>query len=443
LEILNSLSWTIASFALVLGIMIFVHELGHYLMAKYLGIRVEVFSLGFGPRLIGFRKGDTDYRISALPLGGYVRMKGENYEEELSGDPDEFLSRPKLHRFAVAIAGPAMNVFLAIALLATNYMIGVEVPVYLSEPTIVGHVTSDSPAEEAGFQVRDQILSVNGQDTPNWESFYLIVATSPNERLAIALKREEETLRKVVKVREEDGDLSGIGWIGVSPPVTNVITELVEGPAKDAGVEVGDEIVQVEAGEVVVRDLPEILDLIASMENQPVEFVFRRGDELLAKTVFPVMMEDQVRIGVAILPAFPGETRTEQYGPFDALSQATQRCYQLTVLTFRLVGKLLTGTTSIKSMSGPIEIAKFSGRAAAEGMTALLGFMSLISLQLGIFNLFPIPILDGGVIALLAIEGLIGRDLSLKAKERIFQVGFLFLVLLMSIVIFNDISKNI
>jgi len=363
LEILNSLSWTIASFALVLGIMIFVHELGHYMMAKHLGIRVEVFSLGFGPRLFGFRKGDTDYRVSALPLGGYVRMKGENYEEELSGDPDEFLSRPKTHRFAVAIAGPAMNLFLAVGLLAANYVMGVEVPVYLSEPAIVGHVAAESPAEEAGFQVKDQILAVNSQDTPTWEDFYLAVGTSPNESLTITLRRQNQTLRKVVQATEED--LSGLGLIGVSPPVTNVITALVEGPAKDGGIEVGDEIVQVEAGDLIVRDLQEILDLIASREGKPVEFLLRRGDELLAKTIYPVEMDDQVRIGVAISPAFPRETKIEQYGVLEAIGRATQRCYQLSELTFRLVGKLLTGTTSIKSMSGPIEIAKYSGRAAA------------------------------------------------------------------------------
>jgi len=441
LEILNSLSWTIASFALVLGIMIFVHELGHYLMAKYLGIKVDVFSLGFGPRVIGFRRGETDYRVSVLPLGGYVKMKGENYGDELSGDLDEFLSRPKMHRFAVAIAGPAMNLVLAVVLLAANYVAGIEVPVFLSEPAVVGHVANDSPARDAGLQLKDEILAVNDQDTPTWEHFLLAVGTSPNERLTITLRRGDQTLQKVVQAVEEN--VSGLGSIGISPTVTNIITTVADGPALDAGIEAGDEIVQVEAGEVVVKDLEKILNLISSREDEPVEFLIRREGELFTKSIRPVKMDDRVRIGVAISKAFPRETRIEQYGVFEAIGRATARCYQLTALTFRLVGKLLTGETSIKNMSGPIEIAKFSGRAAAEGITALTAFMSLISLQLGIFNLFPIPILDGGVIALLAVEGLIGRDLSLRAKERIFQVGFLFLVLLMSIVIFNDISKNI
>jgi len=368
-------------------------------------------------------------------------MKGENYGDELSGDVDEFLSRPKLQRFAVAIAGPVMNLVLAVVLLAGNYVAGIEVPVFLSEPAVVGHVASNSPAKDAGLQLKDEILAVNGQDTPTWDHFLLAVATSPNERLTITLRRGDRTLQKVVQAVDQDA--SGLGSIGVSPTVTNIITEVAEGPAQDAGIEAGDEIVQVKSGEVVVKDLEEILDLINSKEGESVEFLIRRENELFTKSIRPVKMNDRVRIGVAITPAFPRETKIEQYGVLEATGRATARCYQLTVLTFQLVGKLITGETSIKNMSGPIEIAKFSGRAAAEGMTALTAFMSLISLQLGIFNLFPIPILDGGVIALLAVEGLIGRDLSLKAKERIFQVGFLFLVVLMGIVIFNDISKNL
>jgi regulator of sigma E protease len=418
--------------------MIFVHELGHCMMAKYLGIRVDVFSLGFGPRIFGVQKGGTDYRVSALPLGGYVKMKGEHYEDDLSGDADEFLSRPKMHRFAVAIAGPAMNVLLAIGLLAGNYVVGIEVPVYLNEAPVVGHIESSSPAEAAGFQLNDAIVSVNGEETSTWESFYLAVGTRLTERLTIALRREGEQLQKTVRATEE-----WIGFVGISPQLTNIITAVVNGPARDAGVEVGDEIIQVEANGVIVKDLPEILDMIDSREGQPIEFLLRRNGDVFTKILKPVQIDEMVRIGVAISPSPPRETRNERYGLFEAVARATKRCYQITTLTFRLVGKLLTGEASMKSMSGPIEIAKYSGKAAAEGVTALTGFMALISLQLGIFNLFPIPILDGGVIALLAIEGLIGRDLSMKVKERIFQVGFLFLVLLMSIVIFNDISKNV
>ena len=442
MEILNSLSWTIASFVLVLGIMIFVHELGHHLVAKLLGIRVEVFSLGFGPRLFGFKSGDTDYRVSALPLGGYVRMKGESFEEDLTGGEDEFLSRPKTHRFAVAIAGPAMNVVLAIALLAASYTVGIDVPAYLGEPAVIGHVVSESPAEDSGFQVGDEILAVNDEQTPTWEDVYLKVGTSPNQTLTIDVLRDGESIQKVARTAEQD--YSGIGLLGVSPPVTNVISSVVEGgPASAAGLEVGDKIVRVDSGEESADSLETIIALIASKEGSSVEFHIQRDEDIFMTTVIPELIDDQVRVGILISPGFPDETRRVKYGIFEAIGRASQRCYQITVLTLQLVGKLLTGETSIKTMAGPIEIAKFSGRAAAEGVTALMGFMSLISLQLGIFNLFPIPILDGGIIALLLVEGILGRDLSLKAKERIFKVGFLFLVFLMSLVIFNDISRNV
>lgn len=441
MELLNSVSWTILSFIFVLGIMIFIHELGHYLMAKALGIRVEVFSLGFGPRLIGFRRGETDYRISLLPLGGFVKMTGENYDEELNGSRDEFLSRPKSHRFAVAIAGPLMNIGLAVVLLAVSYMVGIQVPKYLSETPVVGYVVSESPAEEAGLAEGDVILSIGSTETPTWETVHLVVATSPGQTVSVAVRREGASIERLVTLKEDTA--TGGGFLGLLPPVSNIITSVEAGPAKEAGLQSGDIIERVSAGEATETELRRVLDLIAASEGTPVEFTIRRDQEVFDRMITPEEIGGRARIGITIgeLPSL--ETRTERYGLFPAVGRSLDRTYQLTALTFNIIGKLLTGETSIKMMSGPIEIAKYSGQAASQGPLALIGFMALVSLQLGIFNLFPIPILDGGVIALLGIEGLLGRDLSLKVKERIFQVGFVFLILLMSIVIFNDISKNI
>lgn len=441
MDTINLLGWTVGSFVLVLGIMIFIHELGHYLMAKFLGIRVEVFSLGFGPRLFGFRKGDTDYRISLLPLGGFVKMTGENFGEELNGSADEFLSRPKLHRFAVAFAGPAMNIILAVVLLTVNYMAGVRVPVYLSEAPIVGHVVANSPAALAGVEEGDRILSLGGKETSTWEDVQLIAATSPGQELPVTFLRGEDSFSRFVTVKEDEA--SGTGSIGVSPPVFNVITSVSQGPAANAGLRPGDAITQVSSDGRVETNLAGILEVISGSEGKPVDFTILRDRSTFQTVVQPTLIEGSVRIGITLgeLPLF--EAKTERYGLFNAFGRSVERNYQLTLLTFNVVGKLVSGKTSIKMMSGPIEIAKFSGQAASQGFAALIGFMALISLQLGIFNLFPIPILDGGVIALLFIEGLLGRDLSLQVKERIFQVGFIFLIVLMSIVIFNDISKNI
>lgn len=442
MELLNSLGWNLASFVFVLGIMIFVHELGHHLVAKLLGIRVDVFSLGFGPRLFGFRRGDTDYRVSLIPLGGYVRMAGENYDDNLSGSPEEFLSRPKTHRLAVAIAGPAMNVLLAVVLLSVNFMVGIQVPAYLTEPAVIGHIADGSPAADAGLQIGDRVVAIEGRETPNWEEVQLTIATSPDQKVAISVARGNEVIQKIAAVAESES--SGVGYIGIMPPVSTVITTVEPtGAAARASLQPGDAILKVTANDAEATKMTEILALIAARGGEALQFTIQRNKEVIVREVTPVLEGDRAKIGVSIgqLPIL--ETKTERYGPFEAVGRSIERNYQLSSLTFRIIGKLLVGATSLKMMSGPIEIAKFSGQAASQGAMALIGFMALISLQLGIFNLFPIPILDGGVIALLLVEAVIRRDLSLQAKERIFKIGFFFLVILMSIVIFNDITKNI
>jgi regulator of sigma E protease len=334
-----------------------------------------------------------------------------------------------------------MNLALAVLLLAINFMVGIQVPYHLDEPAVIGHIMKDSPAQEVGFQLGEEIVAINGKPTPTWEDVQITIATSPDQRLAITVRRDGEAFERFVRAGEDE--FSGAGFIGVSASVSNTITAVEEGPAAQAGLEAGDEIVKVGADGETATDLIQIVQLISSREKKPVDFTIRRGNEILHRTIEPIQIDGKVRVGIEIREIPSRETKVEKYGVLEAFGRATERCYSLTIITFRLVGKLVTGTMSIRTMSGPIEIARFSGEAAAQGLTALLAFMSLISLQLGIFNLFPIPILDGGVIALLIVEGLMRRDLSLKAKERIFQVGFLFLVLLMSIVILNDISKNV
>ncbi|MFZ0426986.1 MAG: RIP metalloprotease RseP [Acidobacteriota bacterium] len=440
MEIIDSIGWSLIWVVVVLGVMIFIHELGHYLMAKFLGIRVEVFSLGFGPRLIGFKKGNTDYRLSGIPLGGYVKMRGENYDEDLTGSADEFLSRPKTHRLAVAVAGPFMNIAMAVVLLAGIYMAGIQVPVYLSQPPVIGYVAEKSPAQDAGLAIGDRILSVGGTQTPTWESLQLAVATDPGQTVPVEIVRDGQTFERLVHIAEDPR--TGAGILGVDAPLeTMVVSVEPDSPAARAGLEKNDIIESVEAGGKTAKHQEAISKLIAASKGIPVVFTIQRGHQTLTRSITPVEMGGAVRVGFVIGPSPNLETQTERYGPLTALQQSIERNYQMTILTFRIVGKLVTGTTSIRMMSGPIDIARFSGQAASEGPLALIGLMSLISLQLGIFNLLPIPILDGGMIALLFIEAVIGRDLSLKAKERIFQVGFIFLILLMSVVIFNDIAK--
>lgn len=439
MALLNSIGLSILAFVFVLGVMIFIHELGHYLVAKLQGIRVEVFSLGFGRRLFGFQRGETDYRISLLPLGGYVKMAGENYDEDLTGSPDEFLSRPKYQRFLVAIAGPAMNLGLALGLVMVVFVVGTPVARYAQEAAVIGEIQENSPAAQAGLQIGDKIVSIDGSSTPTWRDVEIIIATSPNQRLVLSVERDGQIVQEEVTATVLDQQ--EIGTIGVSPFVPYKIEEIEDGsPADQAGLEPGDEIVEVSYQGKTARGFLLSAELISSSQGEPLHFLVRRGDQTFEKTIAPVQMDGNYRIGTRT--AFP-PTVIEKYGPWEAFEKSIERNFRLTMITFDILGRIVTGRMSLRAMSGPIEIARFSGVAAAAGIVQLLNFMAFVSLQLGILNLMPIPILDGGVIALLAVEGLRGRDLSMRVKERIFQAGFLFLILLMGIVIFNDIVKNL
>ncbi len=438
MEIVNEIGRSILAFIFVLGVMIFVHELGHYLMAKLLGIRVDVFSLGFGPRLFGFSRGGTDYRVSILPLGGYVKMAGENYEEELSGSPEEFLSRPKSHRFAVAVAGPVMNILLALVLTWAHFWSGVEVDAFVKQAAIIGKIQPGSPAEKAGLKLQDRIVAVDGEPTPTWSELQLAVAKRPNQTVDVAVVRGSQTIHQKVSTAVNK-DL-GLGTIGVYPAIPYVVESVESGtPAAKAELKSGDRIIQVKSKDRTAQDAYDIPPLIASAQGKPLQFKVERNGQVFEKEIAPVQIDGQVRIGISLYRP----TQIEKFGVFESISQSIQHNYQVTLLTFDILGRILTGRASLRTMSGPIEIARFSGLAAKEGAFALLKLMALISLQLGIFNLLPIPILDGGVIALLAIEGVMRRDLSMRVKERIFQVGFIFLIVLMGIIIINDISKHI
>src|SRR6201997_2185350 len=183
-------------FVIVIGFMVLIHEFGHYAVAKLLGVRVEQFAIGFGKRLFGFRKGDTDYRINAIPLGGYVKMSGENPMDERTGDPREFLSHPRWHRFIIAIAGPAMNIVLAIGLLTGVYMVHYETPVFLDKPAVISWIKQDSPAAKAGLQAGDRIIRIDGVENPTWEQVYLKVMLSPNQPLDVTVLRDGKDVEK-------------------------------------------------------------------------------------------------------------------------------------------------------------------------------------------------------------------------------------------------------
>jgi len=426
----------------VLGFMILIHEFGHYAAAKYFGVRVEVFSVGFGTRLLGFRKGDTDYRIAAIPLGGYVKMSGENPMDERTGDPGEFLSHPRWQRFVIAFAGPAMNIVLAVALLMLVYMVHYEYPVFLDKPAVIGWILEDTAAARSGLQPGDRIAQIDGIQNPTWEQVDPQVSLSPNQPLHLEIQRGTQFLQKTV-VPEAYG-VSQIGDAGWVPKEPNIVTDVDAGmPAQKAGIREGDEIIAMDG-----KPLPAIAAMIQSLKqtkDRPIQLTILRDGKEKTFTVNPVLAdvpghaEQHYRIGVIVDPVKVGRL------PFTAAFQRSiEQNKRASLLILELVEKMVRRKVSIRTIEGPIRIGQAAGAAASEkGWTPLLELTAAISLNLGIFNLLPIPILDGGVILLLLIEGLMRRDISLHIKERIYQAAFVFILLLAVMVIYNDIVKTV
>ncbi len=446
---------TVVAFIVVLGITITIHEFGHFAMAKLLKIRVLVFSIGFGPRLVGFTRGGTEYRVSPIPVGGYVKMAGEAFGEERQGAPDEFLSHPKWHRFLVALAGPVMNILLAVFIVSFSYMEGVQVPRYLKGPAVIGPVAAGSIAQRAGLQSGDQIVSVHGTPVSTWEDMEIALATAPKDALEIVAQRGGE--RVALKLDAPAAAPVTPFALGIKFTLSTTVVALVspDSPAKKAGLLPGDQIVSVRGNGRLAQSYDGMLNLISASKGIPLTFdVWRpkepkRGEGLNPGQARPpgekvelriVPEEAEGRVLIGFTPEVPSDL--EKFGVLGAVRESARHNYELAALTFRIVGRIFTGSASVKTISGPLEIARISGDAARTGsVRVFLSFLALISLQLGVFNLLPIPILDGGVIALLAVESLIRRDLSIALKEKIVQVGFVFLILLMGFAVINDLSK--
>ncbi len=440
---LLSILHTVFDMAIVLGFMILIHEFGHYAAAKYFGVRVEVFSIGFGKRLLGFTKGDTDYRISAIPLGGYVKMSGENPMDDRTGDPGEFLSHPRWQRFIVALAGPAMNIVLAVALLTGVYMVHYEYPAVLDEPAVVGWVNPNTPAERAGIQIGDKIVRVDGIDNPNWEQVEIKDDLSPNQPLDFGIERDGKVMDKVL-VPEPFGpnQYGDMGWVPKEPSV--ILTVVEPGmPADKAGIKAGDQILT--ANGKNIPHLAALIQMLSTGKDQPLELVILRNGQKLTFNVKPILdpgaggQGPAYRVGIASRP-----TKVVKLGFPDALKRSLSDNKKSSFLILELLQKMVQRKVSMRQVDGPIGIGSAVGAAAREeGWTPLLLITAAISLNLGIMNLLPIPILDGGVILLLFIETLMQKEISLPIKERIYQAAFVFLVLFAVMVIYNDLVKTL
>jgi len=426
---------TLLAFVFVLGVLVFFHESGHFLTAKWVGVRVKTFSLGFPPKLLGRKWGDTEYVVGLLPLGGYVKMAGDNPTES-TGDPGEFLSRSKWERLAILFAGPVANLALAIVILTLLFMVGLERPAGLEDPPVIRYVAQDSPAGRAGLAPGDRIVEIEETPTATWSEVFDHVVVSANEKLSVDVLRNGERVETELEVAARDED--GAGVAGFYPAVQPQVSRLTPGfPAEQAGIRVGDLITKV--GEKPIFHFAELIDAIESSAGGEVKIEVLRGQERLAFALKPRQDRGRWLIGIEFNPA---PTVVERYSnPFLAFGAAMKETVRFTRLTLVVLGKLVTGRASVRQMSGPIGIAQASGETARRGFKDLLTFMAFLSLNLGILNLLPIPLLDGGHMAIIALEGLSGRDFSLQMKERILQVGFVMLLLLMVTVIYVDLSK--
>jgi regulator of sigma E protease len=420
----------------VLGVLIFVHELGHFLAARRHGVRVLTFSLGFGPKILKVKRGDTEYCVSAVPLGGYVKMAGENPEDPRSGQPDEFLSKTKWQRFQILFAGPAMNILLAVVVTAFVLGIqGVRVPIYFDQPAMVGSVVSGSPAEKAGLRRGDRIISVSGDTIATWKDLDVAIGIRrPNRDISVTVLRDGQPVSMSVTPVAEGK--YGISDIGVLPDANPLVTRVLPGErAEAAGFMAGDVILMVNGERMATRT--QLIDLIVKSADKRIEVTVRRGEGEQVLTATPTRRGAGGWLGVELSEPYKSFTP----GPFEAIKLSVQHNIESSGIIFRTLGGLFTGETSVKQLQGPVGIAQLSGESAEEGFITLLSLMAMLSINLGILNLMPVPVLDGGHILIMALEGIARRDFSMQVKEKMLLAGFVVLMMLMVTVIYNDLTR--
>jgi regulator of sigma E protease len=438
----------ILSFILILGAAVILHEFGHFIVAKLFKIRVETFSAGFGPRLFGFKKGHTDYRVSLIPLGGYVKLGGDESNAPIEGDgaPDipaseRFDLRPRWQRILVAIAGPVMNILTALAI---PFAAGLIYGVPATPAPIVISVTTGGAAEAAGLLPGDQIVSFNGNANPDWETISDEALLSPNEPFPMVINRQgsEKQLTIHPKPFTRDGETAGeLGFIPDYGDVTVMLNDVGPGsPAEKAGLKGGDRVLTV--GGQAVKSSEQVVQYIRAHKTEPIEMGIERNGQ--RSNIVVQIPPGQDVMGVHLGQRLP----PGRGGVMAAAGYAVNSNIRILRLTGRALGQVFTGKRSVRNtISGPIGIARESSRAVTEfGWAGALTMLGFLSLNLGIFNLLPIPVLDGGAIFLLVIEGalaLVGMTISRTVRERIQQVGFVFVILLMVFVLTNDALKQI
>ena len=423
----------------LIGVMILIHELGHFWAARFFDVRVETFSFGFGPRLFGFRRGETDFRFSAILFGGYVKMAGEQPGEE-SSDPRSFSAKPRWQRLIIAAAGPAMNIVLAIGLLTGLYMFRFPRPANYNEPATIGYVQKDSPAEKAGLKPGDRIVQIDHERNPIWEDVELATFAAAGKPMTLTIVRDGQ--QKYVTLTPVLDERLGVGTVGWSERKEVQIQGFTpNSQAEKSGLQQGDLLVRAN-GEPILA-VEKLHEILRESSGKPVQVTYARGSKTGTTTITPTYSDPdgtgkgRWMLGVQLDPRM---VITQLSFP-EAVKESVKFNIKQASLIYQFLQGLVERRMSPKSLEGPIRIAQLSGAAAREGPTAFFGLMTMVSLNLAIFNLLPIPILDGGMILLLIIEMIMRRDLSMPVKEAFLKVGMVFLMVVVVFVLYNDISK--
>ncbi len=441
------------AFIVLVGVMVIIHELGHFIVAKLCGVRVEAFSFGFGPRLFGFKYGETDYKVCLLPLGGFVKMTGETPGGNLElpdgseappsvDDPGAFTSHPRWQRMLIGLAGPAANFVLALVLMLIYFGFINEVPSVQVKSTTVEWVTPGSAGAQAGFRPGDLIRSFDGVKNPSWERVYERIKLNANQNVKVTVERAGQavpmTLHVPAAAKNDDFDLSDAGILPQYLPGPIQVAEVETGtPAAAAGLQAGDAIESVDG-----HPFHTVTSLLAYMQvkqGKPMTLDVLRNGKTVTMTATPAKLDTGWKLGFATVP-IPYHDQPLHFAA--AWKKSVAFCNENSLLVVEVLERLFTHKVSVSQLMGPVGIARAAGEAAEmRGWYPKFGLAGEISLNLGILNLLPFPILDGGLILLLFIESLMRHDISVNVKERIYQAAFVVLMVFFVFIVFNDVSK--
>ncbi|MFP3425136.1 sigma E protease regulator RseP [Pseudoalteromonas sp. SIMBA_162] len=444
--------WNLGSFILALGILVTVHEYGHFWVARKAGVKVLRFSIGFGKPLIKWHdKYNTEYVIAAIPLGGYVKMLDERVDDVPPNQRHlSFNSKSVQARIAIVAAGPMANFLFAIFALAVMYMVGVQ-----SVKPVVGSITEGSRAEQAGLMPSQHIIKIGDDNISTWQdATFAFMSRLGEERVEITVR--DENLQTRVKTLNIDGwkldqqdvpPLTSLGIVPFRPQATLTVAAVTKNSAAEqANLQVNDTILAVN-GETI-SNWPQLVNVITQSANKSLQFSVKRQDSIKSITVTPQGRVgsngiEQGFLGVApVVQQWPeGYVQSRSFGPLDSIVRGTKETWRLITLSFDMIGNLITGQVSVKNLSGPVGIAVGAGTSVSYGLVAFLSFLALISVNLGVFNLLPLPVLDGGHLMYYIIELFRKKPVSEKTQEFGFKVGALLLIFLTCFALFNDVSR--